>query len=153
MSRTATLEGFALSPVQRRLWSASPWLEHSVAPELPYERLVERLVPEHDPSYNLLVQAHVSWAHTPMRAFVREGLSMARAPLAHGFSPYDLDLNLVTGEQGLRAELSWACDVLDPGAGQCQLARELGGGSRQKLQSIARRGRAARVAAGGDEEP
>lgn len=89
-SRLYPAAGFCenLKLVQQTLWDV---LEHQ---DLPFERLVEDLRPERDPSMNPLFQLKFQLDAEPRQKIELPGLEMRRLPRRNGVAKLDVSLNL-----------------------------------------------------------
>jgi amino acid adenylation domain-containing protein len=80
--------------------------------ELPFEKLVEALAPERDPSRTPLFQAMLLLQHAGARLDFGPGLSAAIAPLPNGTAKFDLVLELEASPAGsLAGHVGYATDL------------------------------------------
>ncbi len=81
--------------------------------DLPFEKLVEELHPERDPSYNPLVQVMFAFENAPMPAAPSHVLKLHPLRIESGTTKFDLTLTLYD-EDGLRGFFEYASDLFDP---------------------------------------
>jgi amino acid adenylation domain-containing protein len=81
--------------------------------ELPFERLVEELRPERDPSRTPVFQAMLALQNAPMPPLALPGLTVTPRPADSGTSKLDLLLSLTEVETGLAGELTYDSDLFD----------------------------------------
>ena len=82
--------------------------------DLPFERLVEELVPERSLAFSPLVQVLFALQNTPAGALSLPGLSLASVALDSGTSKLDLTLSLGEGPEGFSGGLEHNTDLFDP---------------------------------------
>ena len=82
--------------------------------ELPFEKLVEELRPERDPSRSPLFQVMFTLQNVPPAQLELPGLTVEPGRVDAGTARLDLTLELIpTAEGGLRAELEYNTDLFD----------------------------------------
>ena len=81
--------------------------------DLPFERLVEELRPERDPSRNPLFQVMFVLQNAPMAALELPGLLMQGVDLDRGASQVDLTLYVQETPNGLRGTFEYATDLFE----------------------------------------
>src|SRR5262249_3898177 len=86
--------------------------------DLPFERLVEELRPERDPSRPPLFQVMFALQNAPQQALELPGLGVTPRTVAPGTSQFDLTLRLADGEGGLRGELEFSAELFEPGTAE-----------------------------------
>ena len=96
--------------VDRVRASALGAFEHQ---DLPFERLVEALQPERDPSRSPLVQVLFAFQSAPQQGFELPGLTMTRLDLDSGTSKFDLSLLLAEDGEGIRGAVEYNTDLFD----------------------------------------
>ncbi|HEX6042090.1 non-ribosomal peptide synthetase, partial [Longimicrobium sp.] len=81
--------------------------------ELPFERLVEELLPERSLSRTPVFQAMFVLDETPLRALSLPGLELAPVEVDPGTSMFDLTLGVEVGAEGLTGRIEYATDLFD----------------------------------------
>ena len=81
--------------------------------DVPFEKLVEELQPERDPSRPLLFQVKLDVHNAPMSAFELPGLRVAPLEVDRQVVRYDLHLSLAEGERGLRGSLLYSAELFE----------------------------------------
>ncbi len=71
--------------------------------DLPFEKLVEELDPDRDPSRNPLFQVAFALQNAPMQPLELPGLKLEPAPLESGSTRFDLEVHLWEPAHGLRS--------------------------------------------------
>jgi len=71
--------------------------------DLPFEKLVEELDPDRDPSRNPLFQVAFALQNAPMQPLELPGLKLEPAPLEFGSTRFDLEVHLWEPTHGLRS--------------------------------------------------
>lgn len=71
--------------------------------DLPFEKLVETLDPDRDPSRNPLFQVAFALQNAPMQSLNLPGLTLEPAPLQSGSTRFDLEVHLWEPAHGLRS--------------------------------------------------
>ncbi|MGE5825553.1 MAG: condensation domain-containing protein, partial [Bacteroidota bacterium] len=88
-------------------------LEAYAHQDLPFERLVEELRPQRDPSRNPLVQAMFTLQNVPDSELDLPGVRSSQIELATDTAKFDLTLSLTETPDGLRGQLEYATDLFD----------------------------------------
>ena len=88
-------------------------LEAYAHQELPFEKLVEALKPQRDPSRNPLTQVMFALQNVPGGQLNLPGVDCSRVTLSTGTAKFDLTLALSEHADGLRGELEYATDLFD----------------------------------------
>jgi amino acid adenylation domain-containing protein len=81
--------------------------------QVPFERLVEELRPERDPSRAPLVQVVLAFQNVPGEALALPGVRVDAAEVDTGTAKFDLTLFLYEDADGLRGRLEYAADLFD----------------------------------------
>jgi len=81
--------------------------------DLPFERLVEELVPGRDRGRTPLFQALLTVQEAPLRGVHLPGLALAPLAVPIDYVKCDLTLGAEPGDSGLRLSLSYAADLFD----------------------------------------
>ncbi|HEV2852358.1 MAG TPA: non-ribosomal peptide synthase/polyketide synthase [Thermoanaerobaculia bacterium] len=82
--------------------------------DLPFEKLVEELVPVRDPSRTPLFQVLFALQNAPLGDLeLPGGLELEVVPLETGTAKFDLSLLLEGGEEGLRGSLEYSTDLFE----------------------------------------
>jgi hypothetical protein len=81
--------------------------------ELPFERLVEALRVERDPSYNPLFQVNFRASAGPRAALALPGLASTPISVDIGFSRFDLALELEVGSEGVEGYFEYDEDLFE----------------------------------------
>jgi amino acid adenylation domain-containing protein len=81
--------------------------------DLPFEKLVEELRPQRDPSRPPLVQVVLTLQNTPAAALSAGGLRLEPAPPAGRTAKLDLSLSLEEADGGLAGSLTYSTDLFD----------------------------------------
>ncbi|HEV8580122.1 MAG TPA: amino acid adenylation domain-containing protein [Thermoanaerobaculia bacterium] len=86
------------------------------AQDLPFERLVERLQPQRDPSRNPLFQVLfvLQNAPEPIGAAGPEALPLERVDVETGTAKFDLTLDAAPAGEGFRLHFEYSADLFDP---------------------------------------
>jgi amino acid adenylation domain-containing protein len=82
--------------------------------DVPFERLVEELHPERDPSRAPLVQVLFALQERAAPAFPGSGLRVEELPCPTGAAKLDLSLSLAPDGDGLRGAIEASADLFDP---------------------------------------
>ena len=82
--------------------------------DLPFEKLVEHLKPERDPSRNPLFQALFAWDNDPPSAVEFEQLTMTPLSIDLAVAQVDLSIHLRPAPDGLLAVFQYASDLFYP---------------------------------------
>jgi myxalamid-type nonribosomal peptide synthetase MxaA len=103
-SRLMPHEGFSanLARVQAGLWQA---FEHQ---HLPFERLVEALQPERDPSVSPLFQVKFQFDPAAKEHITLPGVELRRLPRQGGLARLDLSMDLLETEDGIAGSFEYA---------------------------------------------
>jgi amino acid adenylation domain-containing protein len=91
-------------------------LEAYAHQDLPFERLVEALRPERDPSRNPLVQVMFQMRSAPGPTLSTPGLKMEEIRVECGSSPFDLSMEIVEQANGLSCLLEYNPTLFDAAA-------------------------------------
>ncbi|MCP9986091.1 amino acid adenylation domain-containing protein [Streptomyces sudanensis] len=83
--------------------------------DVPFDRVVEAVAPERDPSRPTLVQAVVALQNAPGEAPRLDGLSLTEYPLVREHSLFDLSLDFGEVDGRLLGALEYNTDLFDPG--------------------------------------
>jgi amino acid adenylation domain-containing protein len=81
--------------------------------EVPFDRLVEELRPERDPSRAPLVQVVLAFQNVPGEPLALPGVRVDAAEVDTGTAKFDLTLFLYEEAAGLRGRLEYAADLFD----------------------------------------
>src|SRR5262249_42634258 len=81
--------------------------------DLPFDRLVEELRPQRDPSRSPFFQVMFTLEHEPDRRFDLPGLSFDAARLDTGTCKYDLDLHLREAGDGFEGYLEYSTELFE----------------------------------------
>ncbi len=81
--------------------------------EVPFERLVEELRPERDPSRPPLFQAMLTYQSLPFEVPGLPGLAASALPVASGTAKFDLTLAVAAAPPGLAASLEYDAALFD----------------------------------------
>jgi hypothetical protein len=81
--------------------------------DLPFEKVVEKLAPRRDPSYNPLFQVNFRAQATERPALELAGIEVAPMSVDIGFSRFDLALELELGPAALAGYLEYDRDLFD----------------------------------------
>ncbi|HEV3458250.1 MAG TPA: AMP-binding protein, partial [Thermoanaerobaculia bacterium] len=81
--------------------------------DLPFEKLVEELVPERDLARPPLVQVLLALQNTPLGPLAVPGLALTPLPVASGATKFDLMLTLTESPAGLPGTLEYRTDLFD----------------------------------------
>ncbi|HKI01669.1 MAG TPA: amino acid adenylation domain-containing protein, partial [Thermoanaerobaculia bacterium] len=81
--------------------------------DLPFEKLVEELVPARDPSRTPVFQVLFALQNAPLGALELPGLTLQAVPVETGTAKFDLSLLLEGGENGLRGFVEHNADLFD----------------------------------------
>ncbi len=81
--------------------------------DLPFEKLVEELKPQRDPSRNPLVQVMFALQNAPGGELSLPGVHCTRVQLSTHTAKFDLTLSLTEQPDGLRGQLEYATDLFD----------------------------------------
>lgn len=81
--------------------------------DLPFERLVEAVVTERDPTRSPLFQAMLSYSNAVPIKIGLDGLEAARLDRETGVTKYELTLHVFEDEQGSRCVLEYASNLFD----------------------------------------
>jgi amino acid adenylation domain-containing protein len=91
--------------------------------DLPFERLVQELATERDPSRSPLYQVSFVLENAPREAPDREGEKRRRLRVSGGTTKHDLMLSMATGRAGLVGSIDYALDLFEPSTIERLLAR------------------------------
>jgi len=91
--------------------------------DLPFERLVEELVPERDMSHSPLFQVLLVLQNVPRQEVRLPGLTLAPVEVESRVAKLDLTLTLMEGSEGFAGSLEHNTDLFDPGTAERFLAR------------------------------
>ncbi|MEU9985116.1 amino acid adenylation domain-containing protein [Streptomyces sp. NPDC050856] len=83
--------------------------------DVPFDRVVEAVAPERDPSRPTLVQAVVALQNAPGEAPRLDGLAITEHPLVREHSLFDLSLDFGEVDGRLLGALEYNTDLFDPG--------------------------------------
>ncbi len=83
--------------------------------ELPFEKLVQELRPQRDPSRNPLTQVMFALQNAPGEELGLPGLRCSRVQLCADTAKFDLTLSLSEEPDGLRGQLEYATDLFEAG--------------------------------------
>ncbi|MBW3572598.1 MAG: amino acid adenylation domain-containing protein, partial [Gemmatimonadetes bacterium] len=83
-------------------------------PELPFERLVDALVPERELSHTPLIQSVFVLQNVPTAATAFAGLTLHNLPADSDTAKFDLSLVMMEGPDGISGMLEYAADLFDP---------------------------------------
>ncbi|NRD47314.1 non-ribosomal peptide synthetase/type I polyketide synthase, partial [Corallococcus exiguus] len=89
-------------------------LEAHAHQDLPFEKLVEALRPERDPSRSPLFQVNFTFQNMPMGTLEAPGLRFEPIPIEGGTGRFDLTLVLTDTPRGLTGTLEYASDLFRP---------------------------------------
>ncbi|HEX5717657.1 MAG TPA: amino acid adenylation domain-containing protein, partial [Thermoanaerobaculia bacterium] len=81
--------------------------------DLPFEKLVEELQPERDPSRNPLFQVMLTLQNAPAVALTLSGLRLKTWEVEHRSTRFDLELMLWEAQGGMNGSLIYARDLFD----------------------------------------
>jgi FkbM family methyltransferase len=81
--------------------------------DVPFEKLVEELQPEREPSRPLLFQVKLEVHNAPMSALELPGLRVAALDVDREVVRYDLHLSLSESERGLRGSLLYSAELFE----------------------------------------
>ncbi len=82
--------------------------------ELPFEKLVEELAPERDPSRNPLVQVMFALQNVPPAHLALPGIEATLVDLDTRTAKFDISLTLTETPEGLNGFLEYATDLFEP---------------------------------------
>lgn len=82
--------------------------------DLPFDRLVEELHPQRDPSFNPLFQTMFVLHNAPLSGLALPGLRMDRLSLDYGISKFDLALHATEERDGLDAAFEYSSELYEP---------------------------------------
>ncbi|HVR99237.1 MAG TPA: amino acid adenylation domain-containing protein, partial [Thermoanaerobaculia bacterium] len=91
--------------------------------DVPFERLVEELIPERDLAHSPLFQAMLMFQNTPGGNLSVPGLTLTPLPVESGVEKFDLSLALHDGPEGIGGSLSYNTDLFDGSTAARLLAR------------------------------
>jgi len=91
--------------------------------DLPFERLVEELVPERDLSRAAIIQVLFVFQNTPVTDLALPGVASAPVNLDADLAKFDLDLSLWEGADGFEGVLGHNADLFDASTAERLLAR------------------------------
>ncbi|HEX2188727.1 MAG TPA: amino acid adenylation domain-containing protein, partial [Longimicrobiaceae bacterium] len=83
--------------------------------DLPFEKLVDELQPQRDPSHSPVFQAVFSLQNLPSAALRLPGLSLEPVEAESPTTKFDLSLSLADVEDGLVGAVEYNTDLFDPG--------------------------------------
>ncbi|HVR96627.1 MAG TPA: amino acid adenylation domain-containing protein, partial [Thermoanaerobaculia bacterium] len=81
--------------------------------DVPFERLVEELVPERDLAHSPLFQVLLTLQNAPAAGLSVPGLTLAPLPIEIATTKFDLSLSLQEGAEGFGGALSYNVDLFD----------------------------------------
>jgi amino acid adenylation domain-containing protein len=81
--------------------------------DIPFEKLVEELQPERNPSHHPLFQVMFVLQNAPQEALSLPGLTVNRLPVDIGTAKFDLTLTLTETEESLNGSLEYNPDLFD----------------------------------------
>jgi hypothetical protein len=81
--------------------------------DVPFEKLVEELKPERNPSYSPLFQVAFAFQNAPSTPLKLEGLTMTSFAVDNGTAKFDLTLSLREEAEGLKGWLEYNTDLFD----------------------------------------
>ncbi len=81
--------------------------------DLPFERLIEELAPERDPSFTPLVQVMLTLQNVPLAPLALPGLTLAPVFVPSPGARFDLALSLEEREDGIVGMVEYDCDLFD----------------------------------------
>jgi FkbH-like protein len=81
--------------------------------DLPFEKLVEALQPQRDPSRNPLFQVMFTLQQPPVALTTSSGLTLTQVELDPGIALFDLRLEMTESEQGLIGFVEYNTDLFD----------------------------------------
>jgi amino acid adenylation domain-containing protein len=93
--------------------------------DLPFERLVEELVPDREMAHSPLIQVLFSLQNTPLHPFAIPGLSLAPVTVDSGLTKMDLTLMLSESATGFSGGLEFNTDLFDAATAERLSARFL----------------------------
>ncbi|MFF8602471.1 amino acid adenylation domain-containing protein [Streptomyces sp. NPDC015232] len=108
VDESATVAGL-LAAVRETVLDA---FEHA---DVPFDRVVEAVAPERDPSRPTLVQAVVSLQNAPGEAPRLDGLTLTEHPLVREHALFDLSLDFGEADGLLLGALEYNTELFDPG--------------------------------------
>jgi aspartate racemase len=82
--------------------------------DLPFEKLVDELLPERRLSHAPLVQVMFALQNAPRLSIELPGLTLEQMDVESGTSKFDLSLSVRDTEQGLKGRLEYASDLFEP---------------------------------------
>ena len=82
--------------------------------EVPFERLVEKMQPERDPGRSALVQVYFAFQGVLPRSLELQGLHASAVELPLKTARYDLNLDVLPSDDGLRCEFEYAAALFQP---------------------------------------
>ncbi|HVR95722.1 MAG TPA: non-ribosomal peptide synthase/polyketide synthase, partial [Thermoanaerobaculia bacterium] len=91
--------------------------------DVPFERLVEELIPERDLAHSPLFQAMLVFQNAPGGDLSVPGLTLAPLPIESGVEKFDLSLGLQEGPEGIGGSLSYNTGLFDGSTAARLLAR------------------------------
>jgi non-ribosomal peptide synthetase component F len=89
-------------------------LEAYTHQDLPFEKLVEELQPERNPSYNPLFQVWFVLQNTPMPSLELPDLNIASLNIDSERAKHDLRLELEESEEGLKGSFGYRVNLFNP---------------------------------------
>jgi amino acid adenylation domain-containing protein len=87
--------------------------------DLPFEKLVEELQPERNPSYNPLFQVFFVLENAPVSKLELTGLTLSPMEMENAAAMFDLLLSMNETEAGLRGSLQYNSDLFDAATITC----------------------------------
>ena len=88
-------------------------LEAYAHQELPFERVVEVLQPERDPSRTPLFQVNFNYKNVPGRSYTLPELGIEEIELDYQVAQFDLTLNVVQKDDGLQCKFVYNTDLFE----------------------------------------
>ena len=82
--------------------------------DLPFEKLVEELQPERNPSYNPLFQVWFVLQNTPVQSLELPDLNISALDIDSNRAKHDLRLELEESEEGLKGSFGYRVDLFNP---------------------------------------
>ncbi|HEY9665498.1 MAG TPA: amino acid adenylation domain-containing protein, partial [Coleofasciculaceae cyanobacterium] len=89
-------------------------LEAYTHQDLPFEKLIEELQPERNPSYNPLFQVWFVLQNTPTQSLELPDLNIAALNIDSDRAKHDLRLELEETEEGLKGSIGYRVDLFNP---------------------------------------
>ncbi|MBP9118360.1 MAG: amino acid adenylation domain-containing protein, partial [Methyloversatilis sp.] len=87
--------------------------------QMPFEKLVEALAPQRDPSRNPLFQVMFALQNAPTAALALQGTQCRRLPQQGGIAKFDLTLEIAESGDALSCVFEYATDLFDEATVEC----------------------------------